>query len=176
MSDLDIVALVLAEHEAIRRDFSALDDADAAELGGKWEELAARLEVHASAEEELLYPELLAVADEDHDETDDAIRDHNAIRDTAHAVAGHEVGSDDWWAAVRSCQEANEHHLSEEEHDVLPDLRSNADQDKLDALGERWLAFHDEHENARGLSGKDKDPERYVDQHASDQKAPDQNA
>lgn len=166
MSDLDIVALVLAEHEAIRRDFSALDGADPGELGGLWDALAARLEVHASAEEEMLYPELLAVADEDHDETDDAIRDHNEIRDTAHAVAGHEIGSDDWWSAVRSCQEANEHHLSEEEHDVLPDLRENADQAELDALGERWLAFHDEHDGARGLSGEDKDPESYVEENA----------
>jgi hypothetical protein len=171
VSDLDIVALVLAEHEAIRRDFSALDDASADELSGKWDELAARLEVHASAEEEMLYPELLAVGGRSgdqaaHDETDDAIRDHNEIRDTAHAVAGHEVGSDDWWAAVRSCQEANEHHLSEEERDVLPDLRANAEQSELDKLGERWLAFHDEHENAKGLSGEDLDPERYVEENS----------
>lgn len=166
MSDLDIVALVLAEHEAIRRDFAALDEADADQLGVTWDELAARLEVHASAEEEMLYPELLAVADEGHDETDDAIRDHNEIRDTAHAVAAHEVGSDEWWTAVRRCQEANEHHLSEEERDVLPDLRENADQGELDALGERWLAFHDEHDDARGLSGEDKDPERYVEENA----------
>jgi iron-sulfur cluster repair protein YtfE (RIC family) len=167
MSDLDIVALVLAEHQAIRRSFASLqslDDRD--ELESTWTELAARLEVHASAEEEMLYPKLLKVADPEHDETDDAIRDHNEIRDTAHAVAGHEVGSDGWWEAVKACQEANEHHLDEEERDVLPDLKENADQDALDALGERWLAFHDEHDGARGLSGKDKDPERYVEENA----------
>ena len=162
MSDLDIVALVLAEHEVIRRDFAALESRDEAELGTRWDELAARLETHASAEEQMLYPLLLRVADSDHDETDDAIRDHNDIRDTAHAVASHELGSDDWWQAVRSCQEANEHHLDEEERDVLPDLKEHADQDELETSGERWLAFHDEHENAEGLSGEDKDPERYI--------------
>jgi iron-sulfur cluster repair protein YtfE (RIC family) len=171
MSDLDIVALVLAEHQAIRRSFAtlqSLDDRD--QLASSWQDLANRLEVHASAEEEMLYPKLLKVADPDStsatDETDDAIRDHNEIRDTAHAVAEHETGSDGWWEAVKACQEANEHHLDEEERDVLPDLKENAGQDALDALGEQWLAFHDEHDGARGLSGKDKDPERYVEENA----------
>jgi iron-sulfur cluster repair protein YtfE (RIC family) len=191
MSDLDIVALVLAEHQAIRRSFAtlqSLDDRD--QLASSWQDLANRLEVHASAEEEMLYPKLLKVADPDSDsvsdsdsasatdsasdsdsasataETDDAIRDHNEIRHTAHAVADHEVGSDGWWEAVQACQEANEHHLDEEERDVLPDLKENAGQDALDALGEQWLAFHDEHDGAQGLSGEDKDPERYVEENA----------
>lgn len=62
VSDFEITALVLSEHEAFRRDFGALEDAErAAELSTAWEALAARLEVHAVAEEELLYP-LLARA------------------------------------------------------------------------------------------------------------------
>lgn len=165
MSDLDILALVLAEHQGIRRTFASLDSIDDHDqLASEWKQLAERLEVHASAEEEMLYPKLLQVADPDREETDDAIRDHNDIRDTAHAVAEHEVGTDAWWEAVRRCQEANEHHLDEEERDVLPDLKSNADQSVLEELGERWLAYHDEHERARGLSGQDKDPEEYIEQ------------
>ncbi|HSP39698.1 MAG TPA: hemerythrin domain-containing protein [Frankiaceae bacterium] len=167
MSDLDIVALVIAEHQVIRRSFASLQSLEErAELESTWQELADRLEVHASAEEEMLYPKLLRVADDDHEETDDAIRDHNEIRDTARAVGEHEAGSDSWWDAVRSCQEANEHHLDEEERDVLPDLKEHADQDALESLGEQWLAFHDEHDRARGLSGKDKDPEQYIEDNA----------
>jgi hemerythrin-like domain-containing protein len=167
MSDLDIVALVLGEHEGIRRDFSALEAAHSIdELSGRWQALAARLEVHASAEEEMLYPLLLAVADKDRSETDDAMRDHNAIRDTAQAVEPLKVGSDTWWEAVRRCQEANEHHLDEEERDVLPELRSSSEQPTLDELGERWLAFHERHESAEGLTGADKDPAAYIAEHS----------
>ncbi len=164
MSDLDIVALVLQEHQGIRRSFSSLDSIDDSdELARQWQELADRLEVHASAEESMLYPKLLQVGDSDHAETDDAIRDHNDIRDTAHAVAEHETGTDGWWEAVRRCQESNEHHLDEEERDVLPELKENTDQSSLDELGERWLAFHEEHDAAKGLSGEDKDPDAYIE-------------
>jgi iron-sulfur cluster repair protein YtfE (RIC family) len=165
MSDLDIVALVLQEHQAIRRTFSSLESIEGTDaLAKEWRELADRLEVHASAEESMLYPKLLRVGDDDHAETDDAIRDHNDIRDTAHAVADHEVGTDAWWDAVRACQESNEHHLDEEERDVLPELKEKTDQAALDELGVQWLAFHEEHESAKGLSGEDKDPEAYIEQ------------
>jgi hypothetical protein len=30
-----------------------------------------------------------------------------------------------------------------------------------------WLAFHEEHERARGLSGDDVDPQAYVEEHTS---------
>ena len=67
MSDLDITGLVLAEHDRFRRQFTELmasrDDADQAAT--LWKELDDELEVHASAEEELLYPRLLAVGDDD---------------------------------------------------------------------------------------------------------------
>ncbi len=53
MSDFEITALVLAEHEVFRREFSALDDLSGQELAAAWEALHAKLEVHAVAEEQL---------------------------------------------------------------------------------------------------------------------------
>lgn len=63
MSDFEITALVLAEHEIFRRDFAALDDLSGQELAAAWEALHARLEVHAVAEEQLFYPLLAQEAD-----------------------------------------------------------------------------------------------------------------
>ena len=53
MSDFEITALVLAEHEIFRREFSALEDLNGEELAAAWEVLHARLEVHAVAAEQL---------------------------------------------------------------------------------------------------------------------------
>jgi hemerythrin superfamily protein len=165
VADLDITGLVLSEHDLFRRQFSDLmqtRDGDGSHVADRWQELADALEVHASAEEELLYPQLLAVGDEDRSETDDAIRDHNDIRDAARAADEHETGSEPWWDALQHCQDVTSHHLDEEERDVLPELRERLDESARTELGERWLAFHEEHDRAEGLSGEDKDPDRYV--------------
>ena len=56
MSDFEITALVLAEHEVFRREFPALEDLSGQKLATAWEALHAKLEVHAVAEEQLFYP------------------------------------------------------------------------------------------------------------------------
>jgi hypothetical protein len=67
--------------------------------------------VHAAAEEEIFYPELLRVgmsagtAASAEEETLDAIQDHNDIRDAIAEVAGHQAGSNEWFAAPSSDRE-----------------------------------------------------------------------
>ena len=64
----------------------------------------------------------------------------------------HEVGTDAWWEAFRTCREATVDHLGEEENDVLPPFAEQVSADKRDELGMRWLQFHEEHEDAREIS------------------------
>jgi hypothetical protein len=171
LGDPDITDLILAEHEEFRRLFVALWDlrpaGDAEAVAAAWQPLADLLEVHASAEEEIFYPVLLKRgSDEAPEETDDAIGDHNEIRDAIRAAAEADPGGDVWWQAVLSCRKANDEHLAEEERDVIPDFREHSDQDLRDQLGVRWVAFHAEHRGARGVSGDDIDPDEYVADHS----------
>jgi hemerythrin-like domain-containing protein len=166
MADFDVVVLVLSEHDAFRRAFVALEDlSDPAEQKAAWDELADRLEVHASAEEQVFYPHLLDEVDGSEGETRHAIQDHNEIRDACRAVADHEVGTDEWNAAVQTAREVTVEHLDEEERDVLPPFRDSVGEERRSELGVAWLAFLDEHERAKGLSGDNEDPEAYVEQH-----------
>lgn len=167
MADFDIAVLILSEHDAFRRSFTELEElTDAGELDAKWLELADALEVHASGEEEIFYPELLHEVEESEGETKHAIHEHNEIRDAVRAVADHEAGSESWWDAVRHAREVNAHHLDEEENEILPEFRESTEESHRSDLGMRWLQFHEEHERAKGLSGADKDPEAYVEQHS----------
>lgn len=163
MSEFEITALILSEHDVVRREFVALDElADAGspeDLRRAWADLSARLEVHAVGEEELLYPRLARAAEDGVQESVDAVRDHNGIRSSARAVEEHELGSEAWWAAVRACREVNGDHMAEEEREFLPDFRQAVDAERREELGMRWLEFHDRHEGAQGLSGEDADPE-----------------
>jgi hemerythrin-like domain-containing protein len=161
MSEYEITALVMSEHEAFRRAFADLDQAD--DPGSAWQDLADRLEVHAVAEEQLFYPVL---ADEATDGVEDglaAVREHNDIRHAVRAVADHEAGSDPWWQAVADAQQVNGDHMAEEEREFIPEFKQSVDADRRDELGMEWLKLHDEHEHAAGLSGADADPQAVVD-------------
>ena len=167
MADFDITALILSEHEAFRRAFTEIEAiTDPGELGTRWRELSDSLEVHAAGEESIFYPELLQDVDGSEGETRHAVKDHNEIRETTSAVDEHEVGTDAWWEAFRTAREATVDHLGEEENDVLPPFAEQVDADKRDELGLRWLQFHEQHEDARGLSGETVDPQEYVEEHS----------
>jgi hypothetical protein len=171
LGDPDITDLILDEHEEFRRHFVSLWDlrpaGDATAIAAAWEPLADLLEVHASAEEEIFYPVLLKRgSDEAPEETDDAIRDHNEIRDAIRAAAGANPGSRSWWEAVLACRKANDDHLDEEERDVIPDFRLHSERELRDQMGVWWVAFHAEHRGARNVSGDDIDPDNYVAEHS----------
>ncbi|GHJ47079.1 cation-binding protein [Catellatospora sp. TT07R-123] len=160
----DITALILDDHAAFRRGFARLDDAkDAEQMRAVWEPLALHLEIHAEAEERILYPHLLRRGGEHADEESlDAIRDHNKIRDAIAESRRHEVGTDPWWSAVWRARRENTEHLGEEEDEGLPDFRRHASDELRARLGAQWLAFYGEHPSGKGLTFRDKDPQRYV--------------
>ena len=149
LGDPDITGLILDEHEEFRRQFVALWDrrptTDAKAVAAAWQPLADLLEVHASAEEEIFYPVLLKRgSDEAPDETEDAIRDHNEIRDAIRAAAGSDPGSDTWWQAILACRKANDAHLAEIDAELGKVIRDITDVLVLDASGKDLVADDEE--------------------------------
>ncbi|MDQ6936524.1 MAG: hemerythrin domain-containing protein [Actinomycetota bacterium] len=163
----DITSLIMDDHEWFRRQFARLDDARAeADLAAIWEPLAARLDLHAEAEETIFYPRLLKRGEQDpQEETEDAIRDHNKIRDGVAEAARHDVGSPAWFEAVGETRTENSEHLAEEEDQGLPDFRKHASLELRAQLADEWLRFYADHPGGRGISGEDVDPEGYVKDH-----------
>ncbi|MEV6278617.1 hemerythrin domain-containing protein [Nocardia sp. NPDC051832] len=166
---MDITDLILDDHREQRRLFAILEQIDRAETGvlsAIWERLASFLEMHALAEEEIFYPALLQVGiatrrkDGVEEETLDAIHDHNEIRDAVAEVARHEVGTDDWFAAVAAANLANSDHMAEEEREGLTDFRRLAALSRRHQLAVTFAAF--EARNYAGVEAVDKDPEAYV--------------
>jgi Hemerythrin HHE cation binding domain len=163
----DVTSLIMDDHEWFRRQFARLDDASGTdELRDVWEPLAARLDTHAEAEEMIFYPYLLKRGgDEADDETDDAVRDHNKIRDAVADAGRHEVGSAAWIAAVGRARNENSEHLAEEEDEALPDFRRHTGFELRAKLAADWLRFYAEHPHGRGIDPSDRDPEQYIHDH-----------
>jgi hypothetical protein len=159
---LDVTALILEDHATLRRQFAMLDDAKGIEaLTAVWSGLGRMLDVHAECEEVVFYPALLKKGKDAEDETQDAIEDHNKIRDAVADAGRHEVGTDAWWRAVGVARTENSKHLGEEEREALSDFRRTAS-DRLRAeLAVAWLSWRYAHDS--GVPGRDKDPQAYID-------------
>jgi hypothetical protein len=166
---LDITQLILDDHHEQRRLFAIieqLDPADGPSLAAVWRRLSTFLEVHAEAEERLFYPELLRVGraagvrDRAEDETIDAIKDHNEIRDALAAIHDQEPGTAPWYEAVARANKANGDHMAEEEREGLTDFRRYASLRLRHDLAIAFAAFETAH--VSGVIPKDKDPKAYV--------------
>ncbi|MFD6397288.1 hemerythrin domain-containing protein [Nocardia sp. NPDC060249] len=166
---MDITQLILDDHHEQRRLFAIveqIDRTDSAALSSIWDRLAAFLELHAQAEEEIFYPALLETGiaarrtGAVEDETLDAIHDHNEIRDAVADVARHQVGTDDWYAAVAAANLANSDHMAEEEREGLTEFRRLAPVPQRHRLAVTFAAYEARH--YAGVRPVDKDPDSYV--------------
>ncbi|WP_066514785.1 hemerythrin domain-containing protein [Curtobacterium ammoniigenes] len=169
---MDITAVIAHDHEEQRRLFAILEEIDSSDvesLRAVWRRLDILLEAHAKAEEKLFYPRLLQLQkdliepSDPSDETEDAIHDHNEIRDTIADVSKHEVGSVEWRKAVLEVNTANGDHMAEEEREGLADFRRHISLEERHRMAVEFTVFELNH--ASGITPHDEDPKEYVQEH-----------
>lgn len=174
---MDITDVILRQHDEQRRLFATLEEwprDDHEGLAAVWKRLEILLEVHAEAEERYLYPELLrlgtggADADSAKEEVQDAVKDHNEIRDAVRRVGESETGSDEWWTAVVDANVHNSDHMGEEERQDLADFRQRASLQLRHEIAVRFVRY-EALRWAEGITPRDKDPEGYVEDHQGDE-------
>ena len=171
---MDITQLILDDHAEQRRLFAILEqigpnDVDA--LTKVWSRLSAFLDVHAEAEERFFYPQLLKRGKGANDaedgtvegETEDAIEDHNKLRDAVKAANRLQIGTGAWIEAVGKANIVNSKHMGEEERQGLTDFRRNAPIQLRHDLGVQFAAFEADH--LLGIKPVNKDPEAYIEKH-----------
>jgi len=171
---VDITQLILDDHAEQRRLFAIIeqiDHTDIEALTKVWGRLSAFLDVHAEAEERFFYPQLLKLGEGANDaedgtvegETEDAIEDHNKLRDAVKAVDKYPVGTGAWIEAVGQANVVNSKHMGEEERQGLTDFRRNAPVQTRHDLAVQFAVFEAEH--ILGVKPVNKDPETYIEQH-----------
>ncbi len=167
---MDITEIILQQHDQQRRMFAQLEEFpedDTEGLAAVWSRLEILLETHAEAEELYFYPELLTIgqgaadADSVDEEVEDAVHDHNEIREAIRAVSKTEAGSDDWWQGVSDANVANSDHMGEEERQDLADFRRRASLELRHEIAVKFLRF-EALKAAKGIKPVDKDPDDYV--------------
>src|SRR3954447_2606817 len=149
--------------------FAYLDEVPASDvetLAAVWKRLEILLETHAEAEERYFYPHLLrlgsgaADAESVSEEVEDAIKDHNDIRDALVKTHDHDAGSEAWQQAVREGRTANDDHMAAEGGQDPTGLRQRAALALRRGIGLKFLRYEST-KAATGITPVDKDPEEY---------------
>ncbi len=169
---MDITQLIADDHSEQRRLFAVIDQLGADDrhaLKAVWTRLRALLDTHARAEELFFYPELLklgrgADGESPDEQTWDAIKDHNEIRDSAAKVDEMEPGSGEWFDAVAKANKANSDHIAEEERQGLTDFRRHAALELRHRLAVDFVRFASDH--LTGVKPVDLNVEAYVLEHS----------
>jgi hemerythrin-like domain-containing protein len=142
-AEQDAVSLLSADHAEVKQMFeryrqlveaSAADDRRS-ELAA---EICSALTVHAEIEEDIFYPAMREVVD-DELLLDQAEVEHAAARDLIEQIESMDAGDALYDAKVLVLGEYIDHHVQEEENEIFPQAeKSGIDLDELGAeLGER---------------------------------------
>ncbi len=158
----DVIELILRDHVSLKRLIDALKD-DKTERSlkeGPLEQFVPLLVSHAKAEEKSLYIEMKKIKE---------LRVESFEGDTEHSIAEnliHEINAtaddDKWNAKVKVLAELVEHHIQEEEEEMLKKVQSHIDLPTRKAAGAIYtelktefdMLYQSRYDNAHFTSGR----------------------
>lgn len=149
----DIIKLILADHEPLKKLVSILKDLDAPIRTRRriFEQFAPLFLVHAKAEQESLYTYLK--------DENKLLRIDGLEGEVEHELAEHMIeevkmseNADLWAARAKVLAELVEHHLKEEEADMLPEFKKESDVEDRVMLGKQYLELKDHFRREENLT------------------------
>jgi hemerythrin-like domain-containing protein len=138
---VDAIAMLKADHDKVKRLLNELESTT--ERGVKTREelfatIKGELSVHETIEEESFYP-----ARKSHPKAKDlvleAYEEHHVVDMVMAELEGLDVSDETWGAKATVMKENVEHHIEEEEGEMLPDAKETRG-DQLDQLGQQMSA------------------------------------
>jgi hypothetical protein len=134
----NVVDLILNDHREVEKLFARLEN-EPDQRAGLVPVLTTLLTAHSRAEEAEVYPAARDEADET-DEVEHSQEEHLQAEQLLATLAEQDPGSPGFETALAKAKEAIEHHVEEEESNVLPGLRDKLSEERLAQLGELFLA------------------------------------
>jgi hemerythrin superfamily protein len=138
-ASLDIVDLILEDHKPLKALIKILkdEDFDAKKREDAMEEFAVQLVSHADPEEDVLY-NYMKQTSEMRSEAFEGIVEHG-LADQMLEEIRRTNDPDLWSAKVKVVAELVEHHIKEEEEDLLPDFKKHSEREIRNKLGSQFL-------------------------------------
>lgn len=149
--NVDALQLLQADHDRVRDLFeqfkSAHEEDDTARMKKVSDEVFTELEIHTAIEEEVLYPSVRDAGGGDLDElTDESKEEHHVVDVLMGEIRALKASEDAFAAKMTVLMENVEHHASEEEDEMFPQIRELFSESALEELGARLEAAKAKHQ------------------------------
>jgi hemerythrin superfamily protein len=145
---MNAVELIKEDHKRLKKMLEdTLEAAGGDERQAAMDHLRTELVAHERMEEEVFYPRLRN-EDSARDSVLEGYEEHHVADVILDELLDVPADSDLWKAKVKVLKENVEHHMDEEEQELLKKARSVLDGDELDRLGERMARVKREAEDS----------------------------
>lgn len=139
---MNAIELINQEHEMFRQLFDNYRDAERGHDSRAKKDLANRLmnelTAHERMEEDVFFPELRKrVSEEGEDDIDEGLQEHHVADLLIDELRELDPEDDEFKPKMKVLQENVEHHLEEEEENILPRAKRLFSNDQLNELGMR---------------------------------------
>lgn len=138
----DVISLIMDDHRLMEQLFERIQ-AGEGDRAALIDEVEARLLAHARAEEQEVYPAVAKAVPEEREEVDHGYDEHQETEKLIQKVR-ERMDAPGFDHALQKFISAMEHHVEEEETEVLPALRETVDEDTLERLGEAFIRVRGE--------------------------------
>jgi hemerythrin-like domain-containing protein len=109
-------------------------------------EIAAALTLHAEMEETLFYPKLKEMfTKEDGSLVEEAYAEHTVAKELIAEIESMDATDEQFDAKVKVLRENIEHHVKEEEDELLPKAEKELPEEELEAIGSEMESFKQSH-------------------------------
>jgi hemerythrin-like domain-containing protein len=144
--DPTAIALLKDEHHIFRTLFDKAEAQEGEALAATAREICLRLAVHMTIEEELLYPAVKGLGDEERDEVNEGTVEHASGKALCAEIEQLDGTEELFKSKVHVLGEETIHHIDEEDEELFETAKQAAKAGKLDldALGERMRARQSE--------------------------------
>ena len=115
-----VFEMLKADHRRVEELFTQFEDADKRRRTGIAEETLRELEIHAALEEELVYPAIREVIEEE-EKVDEALEEHHVAKLLIKELRKMNAGTEEFAPKFKVLGEIIRHHVEEEENETFPE-------------------------------------------------------
>jgi hemerythrin superfamily protein len=141
---MNVIELLKKDHENVSGLFKSFESAKEADSGRDKEQIVGRicqeLTGHAAVEEELFYPAVARQAGED-EKAEDGVREaheeHALVKQLVGELEEMSASDEQYDAKVKVLKDVVEHHVEEEEGELMPKAKKLLSSEQLEELGAR---------------------------------------
>lgn len=136
----DILALIKADHEKVKQLFEEIETANGARAHTCFNQIYKELTLHARAEELVFYPAMQEYeAARQHIE--EAEKEHNSVKILLEQMKALNPKDEEFKTKMMYVKETTLHHVEEEENEIFEAVQACIDEQKLQDLGQEFLAI-----------------------------------